>query len=188
MVLSTGTLNLKFMQRAAARAAKTEPAASAVPAAVPVSVPGSAAPSSVASPLPASPAPAPPAAMAAPPTPVSVYTPADSTEDDAGAKWVLPRRNAEAGPGPSTQRVQFVASYLPFLEDEEPVSGMAPGRMSFGMAAATEPKDEGGGDDDDGEFEMSDSEEEEPVRQVKGKGRALLKVCPTLGAIGAMGL
>lgn len=158
MVLSTGTLNLKFMQRAAARAAKDEPSAPATPSAS-----ASAVPSTPASPAPSAPSKAatPASAPAATPAPA-----APAQDDEAGAKWVLPRRNAEAGPGPSTRpRVQFVASYLPFLEDEDAPSGRAPGRMSFGMVPKREEKEQGG-DDDGGEF-MSDSDNEVAVRRDK---------------------
>ncbi|BEI84394.1 hypothetical protein CcaverHIS002_0409980 [Cutaneotrichosporon cavernicola] len=152
MVLSTGTLNLKFMQRAAARAAKTEaPTSTASP------VPASAGPSASTTPAtPASPAPS----VATPvPAPAQPATPV--LEDDAEAKWFLPRRNAEAGPS-TRPRVQFVASYLPFLQDDES-TGAASGRMSFGMAKVEEKRS---GDEDD-EL-MSDSDDEVAIRGKKG--------------------
>lgn len=168
MALSTGTLNLKFMQRAAvaaARAAKSEPAARP-------STSVSAAASTTGSPLPASPAPPAPAT----PAPESATAVPD---DDAAAKWVLPRHsNAEAGPS-TRPRVQFVASYMPFLEDEDSNTGMSPGRLSFGIVSAEPAETQAGGDDDDGDFDMSDSDDEVAVlRKDKGKGRAETKVCP----------
>ncbi|CAK9779942.1 unnamed protein product [Cutaneotrichosporon oleaginosum] len=166
MVLSTGTLNLKFMQRAAARAAKAEPLAPATSGSV--SAPAASAPSTPASPAPASITPS----QAATPIPaMSTPIPAAPADDEAGAKWVLPRRNAEAGPGPSTRpRVQFVASYLPFLEDEDDgPTGMASGRMAFGMGAKLEEARDGDDNDED-EF-ISDSEDDVAVRRDK-KARA----------------
>lgn len=94
MSLSSGTLNLKFMQRAKARAA----------------VSPSAAPSST-------PTPAPPTPSA--PTPAQAEAIAAESE-----KWTLPSRfkpNAEAGP--SRPKVTFVGSYLPFVEEAENSGG-----------------------------------------------------------------
>lgn len=171
MSLSTGTLNLKFMQRAAARAVKSEPTRPSPSASAGTSIPGS------------------PAPAQAPPTPAAVSTPAREAtttaatikaedEAEAAAKWVLPRRsNAEAGPS-TRPRVEFVASYMPFLEDDESGSTMAPGRLTFGRPAEAEepPSKTGGGDDDDGEFmsEDSDSEDEVEVRR-KAKGKARVR-------------
>ncbi|KLT40299.1 hypothetical protein CC85DRAFT_158246 [Cutaneotrichosporon oleaginosum] len=154
------------MQRAAARAAKAEPLAPATSGSV--SAPAASAPSTPASPAPASITPS----QAATPIPaMSTPIPAAPADDEAGAKWVLPRRNAEAGPGPSTRpRVQFVASYLPFLEDEDDgPTGMASGRMAFGMGAKLEEARDGDDNDED-EF-ISDSEDDVAVRRDK-KARA----------------
>lgn len=130
MSLSSGTLNLKFMQRAAARSgAPNSPAA--------------AAPSS-----------------------------AGATESEDANKWVLPRRkNAEAGP--SKPRVQFVASYMPFLEagEAEGAEGGDGGRRSFGGFGKKEKEkvDEEGerGDEDDSEDELDYESEGEKRRKQK---------------------
>lgn len=123
MSLSSGTLNLKFMQRAKARQQATP------------STPGSAA---------STPAPTTPSAPSAP-------TPAQAAEAAAEAeKWTLPSRfkgtRPNAAAGPSRPKVSFVGSYLPFVEEAE-VSG---GRRTFG-AVKTKAADEDDEEEDDEE-------------------------------------
>lgn len=133
MSLSSGTLNLKFMQRAAARSGA-------------------------------------PAAVAEPTGPIV---------EDAN-KWVLPRRgNAEAGP--SKPRVQFVASYMPFLEagEAEGADGGDGGRRSFGgfgRKEAEEEKEEEG-DSDEMDYDSEEDERKRRVRDKKSKKEKEEEVC-----------
>lgn len=113
MSLSSGTLNLKFMQRAKARQQPSP------------STPGSAS---------ATPTPT--------PNVPSAPTPAQAAEAAAEAeKWTLPSRfkgtRPNAAAGPSRPKVSFVGSYLPFVEEAE-ASG---GRRTFGAVKA-KPADE----------------------------------------------
>lgn len=138
MSLSVGTLNLKFMQRAAAAKVRDESASTGSPA---------------------------PAPAAPPPLPKGT----DQAEEDA--KWFLPSRRAApaaqaaststAGAGPSRPRVNFVASYLPFVADE------APGRRAFG-GFGEKPKEEEEAEDSDEEGVDSEDEVVE-VKKAKGK-------------------
>ncbi|WOO81463.1 uncharacterized protein LOC62_03G004985 [Vanrija pseudolonga] len=141
MSLSVGTLNLKFMQRAAAAKARDESVAAG-----------------------GSPAPAP---AAPPPLPKGT----DQAEEDA--KWFLPSRRAApavpaststAGAGPSRPRVNFVASYLPFVADE------APGRRAFGGFGDKPKEEDEEAEDSDEEGVDSDGEVVE-VKKAKGKRR-----------------
>lgn len=128
MSLSSGTLNLKFMQRAKARQQTTP------------STPGSAA---------STPAPTTPSAPSAP-------TPAQAAEAAAEAeKWTLPSRfrgtRPKAAAGPSRPKVSFVGSYLPFVEEAESSGG----RRTFGAVKSKAADDE---DDDEEEDEEDPEE------------------------------
>lgn len=127
MSLSSGTLNLKFMQRAKARQQ--------------ASTPTSAATSGAATPTPSAP---------------SAPTPAQAAEAAAEAeKWTLPSRfkgtRPNAAAGPSRPKVSFVGSYLPFVEEAESSGG----RRTFGAvkSKAAEEEDE----DDEDEEELAEA-------------------------------
>lgn len=121
MSLSSGTLNLKFMQRAKARA-QASPSSTSTPAS-----------SAAATPAPSTP---------------SAPTPAQAAEAAAEAeKWTLPSRfkRPNATAGPSRPKVSFVGSYLPFVEEAESSGG----RRTFGAPKAKPEADDGEEKDDE---------------------------------------
>lgn len=151
MVLSTSTLNLKFMQRAAARNAQAQanggPSAPATPQAA------------AAAPIASSSNPT-PVTRASEPTPQATPKYVSSAVEEAAGEevWFMPNRPTRpARTDESSRKWTFEPSYVPFLAKAREGSQGGGGRMKFGFGEEEKKdteeeagKDTEGGSDDDG--------------------------------------
>ena len=166
MTLSSGTMNLKFMQRAAARQQAQSPLATAGP-----STPSSSrTPISKPTPTPTSTDQKPSAstssrfevlgnADAGPSTPASVAQEVDLTPAEKEARWSLPRRASSSTLDGSVQKWAFETGYMSFLlpSEERGESSGGGGRMAFGGFGK---KDEEPSDQDDNREEATAQDQE----------------------------